>query len=92
MRAPTEEMAGLLRRSRPEVAVYLYEFNHVSSAEQQNWQHQLYHGLELYYVFGAPFYGLEIIYAQAKGKEFTDEDREMSKYTMRLWTDFTKYG
>ncbi|CAG2116235.1 unnamed protein product [Medioppia subpectinata] len=41
------------------------------------------HGIDTTYVFGIP---LDVPWS------FSDSDYEFSRYAMRLWTDFAKYG
>jgi len=45
--------------------------------------------MELYYIFGAPFLGYEVVYGYVKS--FSEEDKEMSLFMMDIWAQFAKY-
>ena len=82
MVAPTVDLAMLLA-NHSDMRVYQYHFTTQDS----------YHSVELNYIFGAPFSGL---YADEMGageaKNFTEKDKDHSRFMMTLWTDFAKYG
>ena len=82
MVAPTVDLAMLLA-NHSDMRVYQYHFTTQDS----------YHSVELNYVFGSPFSGLYADEMGAdKGKNFTEKDREHSRFMMILWTNFAKYG
>ena len=87
MVAPVVQTAAILSRQR--VPVYLYKFNQRSRHTRPSWWGS-YHSIELDYVFGSPFTGYDI--AVDKYVNHTDEDRQLSRRIMKLWTDFAKFG
>ena len=50
------------------------------------------HGMDLALVFGAPFKNIPDPFVNAVTKKYSEMDKGMSLYIMRLWTDFAKYG
>ena len=89
MLAPTVELARLCaQRNLP---VYFYHFNHQSSIEDtyHHWQAN-FHQIELNYVFGSPFTGIDT--DQGLQMNFTEEDRRVSRFMMKLWSNYVKYG
>lgn len=79
--APMIRLADLLSQYIKEL--YVLSFDHVSAhSPHPRWQ-SVPHGIDLYYVFGAPLVG---------HKKFTydDLDKEASKKVMTIWSDFVK--
>ena len=50
------------------------------------------HGVDVPYVFGAPFKNIPDPYVNAMVKKYSDIEKGLSLYIMKLWTDFAKYG
>lgn len=79
--APMIRLADLLSQYIKEL--YVFSFDHVSAhSPHPRWQ-SVPHGIDLYYVFGAPLVG---------HKRFTydDLDKEASREVMTIWSDFVK--
>jgi len=74
------------------IPVYFYVFNHHKALDSQYFQpwQSNYHEIELNYIFGSPFTGINT--DKGAPDEFTDEERELSRRMMKLWSDFAKYG
>lgn len=89
MLAPTVRLAKLCE-SRG-VPVYFYHFNHESHCDEtyHPWQAN-FHQIELNYVFGSPFTGIDT--DQGFQLDFTNKDREVSQHMMELWANYVKYG
>ena len=89
MLAPTVKLATMT--SQRGVSVYLYQFNHDSYADEtfHPWQAN-YHQIELNYVFGSPFTGIDT--EQGLKMNFTDEDRAVSIRMMKHWSNYVKHG
>ena len=71
---------------------YVYLFDHrVILSQLPEWLGVL-HGLDLPFVFGAPF--KEIVDPAMKMfvSNFTETEKGLSWHIMKLWTDFAKYG
>jgi carboxylesterase type B len=89
MLAPTVKLAKIT--SRKDVSVYLYQFNHECHSDMtfHPWQAN-FHQIELNYVFGSPFTGIDT--EQGYQMNFTDEDKQVSIRMMEYWSNFVKYG
>lgn len=88
MVAPTVELAKLY--TQHSIPVYLYIFDHMSEENQQPAYQKSFHTLEMNYVFGSPFMGLQV--SPGTPQNFTDQDRLFSKKVMQLWSDFIRNG
>ena len=69
--------------------VYHYTFAHHSRSTMPAWFGS-YHEVELNYIFGAPFLGLNV--DGAAELNYTEEDRQVSAAIMVLWSNFAKTG
>lgn len=81
MVAPTIDMSDILSKYVP---VYQYHFS----------VDDCYHSVELNYVFGAPFSGhfADEMTINGTVEGFSEEQRQLSRHIMRLWTNFAKFG
>lgn len=50
------------------------------------------HGMDLALVFGAPFKNIPDPFVNAITKKYSEIDKGMSLYIMKLWVDFAIYG
>lgn len=50
------------------------------------------HGQDVPFVFGAPFVNIPEPYINMLATKYSNTDKGMSLYIMKLWTDFAKYG
>ena len=50
------------------------------------------HGMDLSLVFGAPFKNIPDPFVYAITKKYSEIDKGMSLYIMKLWVNFAKYG
>ena len=50
------------------------------------------HGMEIPFVFGGPFKFISEPLLEMMVTTFSDTEKGMSLYVMKLWTDFAKYG
>ncbi|XP_054714483.1 acetylcholinesterase-1-like [Uloborus diversus] len=71
---------GLLRAGKD---VYFYYFNHRPTVTQYADWMGVYHFCQVPFVFGQPL---------NSKKGYTQEEMELSRYMMTLWTNFAKYG
>ncbi|XP_052774834.1 carboxylesterase 1C-like [Mya arenaria] len=78
--APTHLFAE--RLSLRNVSVYLYNYEYRSVFDP--WEGVI-HGAELFYLSGCPFTG-------SKNFRYDENDKEMSKLLLLLWTNFVKQG
>jgi carboxylesterase type B len=89
--APTIHMATIV--SQQGIPVYVYVFNHYSpNATDLAKTLKSHHSIELNYLFGSPFTGLNVDTYKVANASYSDTDREMSRTMMKLWTNFAKYG
>ncbi|KAL3867622.1 hypothetical protein ACJMK2_040503 [Sinanodonta woodiana] len=65
--------------------VYVYSFEYNFPNADGKWKYGIEHGRDIFYLFGLPLVG----HARFN---FTDEDRKMSRYMMKLYGDFVKTG
>ncbi|XP_064620777.1 neuroligin-4, X-linked-like isoform X1 [Lineus longissimus] len=93
--APTIEMANQLAKQN--APVFLYDFHHhfplkSPALEDISWLcGYSYHGVDLPYIFGAPYLGEPQAYDWHRGI-YGSEERFFSKSVMRLWMNFVKRG
>lgn len=79
--APMIRLADLLCQYIREL--YVMSFDHVSTySPHPDWQ-SVPHGIDLYYVFGAPLVG-------HKNFKYDELDKKASKKVMTIWSDFVK--
>ena len=57
-----------------------------------DWFTGVIHGMEVPFVFGAPFKNITEPYINMLAKKYSETEKGMSLYVMKLWTDFAKYG
>ena len=58
-----------------------------------DWVNGVAHGLEIPFVFGSPFKKIPAEpYINALIPKYSETEKGMSLYVMKLWTDFAKYG
>ena len=87
--APSIEQANLyVGRNVP---VYFYNIDHHSDEDRDfpEWIGS-YHGMELNYLFGAPF--LELHLEKVKPRLYTEKDRMLSTRIMGWWSNYVIYG
>lgn len=71
---------------------YVYVFNHRPVYSTLPDWIGVAHGMDLALVFGAPFKNIPDLFVNALTKKYSEIDKGVSLYIMRLWTDFAKYG
>lgn len=71
---------------------YVYVFNHRPVYSTLPDWIGVAHGMDLALVFGAPFKNIPDPFVNAVTNKYSEIDKGMSLYIMRLWTDFAKYG
>lgn len=71
---------------------YVYVFNHRPVYSTLPDWIGVAHGMDLALVFGAPFKNIPDLFVNALTKKYSEIDKGMSLYIMRLWADFAKYG
>jgi len=83
MIAPSDEMADLIAVHSSDI--YEYHFSTPGNS---------FHSVELNYVFGAPFSGqfADEMTINGSVEQFTDEQRQLCRDIIKLWTNFAKYG
>lgn len=90
--APNDKMIKLLVERH--IPVYMYVLNTtVESFELPEWR-KTPHDIEHYLLCGAPFMDTEFFPESLKvGRDqWTNNDRNMSHFFMKAYTDFAKYG
>ena len=50
------------------------------------------HAMDLPFVFGAPFKDIHEPFLKALVLKYSEIEKGLSLYVMKLWTDFAKYG
>ena len=82
MVAPTVDLASLA--SRHQDNVYQYHFSATNC----------FHSLELNFVFGTPFSGkfADEMTPPNSNRTFSEEERDLSRLVMTLWSNFAKHG
>ena len=50
------------------------------------------HGMDIPFVFGAPFKSISEPLFNKLATRFSDIEKGLSLYVMKMWTDFAKYG
>ena len=50
------------------------------------------HAMDVPYVFGAPFKNIPDPLVNALVTKYSEIEKGLSLYIMKLWTDFAKYG
>lgn len=71
---------------------YVYVFNHRPVYSTLPDWIGVAHGMDLALVFGAPFKNIPDLFVNALTKKYSEIDKGVNLYIMRLWTDFAKYG
>lgn len=90
--APSDKMAKLLVQQN--VTVYLYVLNTtVEAFNLPEWK-KYSHDTEYYFLTGAPFMDVEFFPPKYNFDRnmWTNNDRNMSHFFMKAFTDFAKYG
>lgn len=90
--APFDKMAKLLIQQN--VPVYLYVLNTtVESLKLPEWR-KVPHDSEYYFLTGAPFMDTEFFPSKLRLDRmmWTDNDRNMSHFFMKAFTDFARHG
>ena len=80
--APTVEVLGVHSMGVP---AYMYEFSHRSKVNTADAWRGVQHGDNTPYDFGAPLLNITSL-------NFTEEDRNVSRLIMSLYSNFAKYG
>ncbi|XP_037909461.1 cholinesterase isoform X3 [Hermetia illucens] len=91
-RAPVDRMVKLLLEQR--VPVYMYVMNTtVEGLKLPEWR-KVPHNAEHYFLTGAPFMDVEFFPSRDRLERnmWTDNDRNMSHFFMKAFTDFARYG
>ena len=60
-----------------------------STADEYEWKSNA-HLMELYYIFGAPFIGYDMVYGEVK--TYSVADKEMNLVMMDIWGQFAKFN
>ncbi|XP_064620762.1 neuroligin-4, Y-linked-like [Lineus longissimus] len=95
MVSPSVQMAEHL--TQVSVPVYFYSFDHALPPDTEfgngmtRATNKSYHQIELHFVFGGP-HSSKTVKSDKVRVNFSDKDREVSTKTMKLWTNFAKYG
>uniref|UniRef100_A0A8D8YR27 Neuroligin-2 n=1 Tax=Cacopsylla melanoneura TaxID=428564 RepID=A0A8D8YR27_9HEMI len=91
-RAPVDNIVKLLVEK--EVPVYMYVMNTTVEALRYPEWCKYRHDIEHYFLVGAPFMDIEFLPAEDRLKRnmWTDNDRNMSHFFMKAYTNFAKYG
>lgn len=91
-RAPVDHIVKLLVEQN--VPVYMYVMNTtVEGLKLQEWR-KVPHDAEHYFLTGAPFMDVEFFPRRARldRNMWTDNDRNMSHFFMKTFTDFARFG
>lgn len=91
-RAPVDQIVKLLVHER--VPVYWYVLNTTIEAFKLPEWRKVPHDTEHYFLTGAPFMDTEFFprFAHLDRNAWTDNDRNMSHFFMKTYTDFARYG
>ncbi|XP_068085418.1 cholinesterase isoform X2 [Anabrus simplex] len=91
-RAPSDHMAKLLVEK--DVPVYLYVLNTTVEAFRLPLWRKVPHNIEHYFLTGAPFMDVEFFPRKPHLERtmWTDNDRNMSHFFMKAYSDFARYG
>ncbi|XP_050314079.1 cholinesterase isoform X2 [Anthonomus grandis grandis] len=90
--APNDKMVKLLVEQN--VPVYMYVLNTtVESFQLSEWR-KVPHNIEHYLLCGAPFLDVEMLPPKERfvRNQWTNNDRNMSHFFMKAYTDFARYG
>lgn len=90
--APNDKMIKLLLEKN--VPVYMYVLNTtIESFNYELWD-KVPHDIEHYLVSGAPFMDIEFLPYENKFRrdQWTNNDRNMSHFFMKAYSDFARYG
>ncbi|KAK3714898.1 hypothetical protein QZH41_010906 [Actinostola sp. cb2023] len=82
--APAVYEASTLAQTGTNVYFYVFD-HHPHFSKIPKWA-GAYHTVELYYVFGVNGFARPMV------EKFSDLEAGLSKYTMKLWTNFAKHG
>lgn len=91
-RAPSDNIIKLLLDQK--VPVYIYVMNTtVEALNLPEWR-KVPHNIELYFLTGAPFMDIEFFPSKWKLQRemWTPNDRNMSHFFMKAYTDFARFG
>lgn len=91
-RAPVDKMVKLLLEKK--VPVYMYVMNTtVEALKLPDWA-KFQHNIEHYFLTGAPFMDVEFFpkVMRFERNGWTDNDRNMSHFFMKTYTNFARYG
>lgn len=90
--APADKMTKLLVEQN--IPVYLYVLNTTIEAFKLPLWRKVPHDIEHYLLAGAPFMDIEFFPARPKldRNMWTDNDRNMSHFFMKAYTDFARHG
>lgn len=90
--APNDKLAKLLVEN--DVPVYLYVLNTTIEALRLDEWRKVPHNIEHYLLAGAPFMDVEFFPSNLGFHRtmWTDNDRNMSHFFMKAYTDFARYG
>lgn len=83
------EANALAKGGRPPF-VYVFDYQAVFSPLPE-WFGAV-HGMDVPFVFGAPFQSLSEPIIDKLASRFSDIEKGLSLYVMKMWTDFAKYG
>lgn len=91
-RAPTDKMVKLLLEQN--VPVYMYVLNTTVEAFRFPEWRQYAHDTEHYFLTGAPFMDQEFFPVKQRidNQQWTNNDRNMSHFFMKTYTDFARFG
>lgn len=91
-RAPTDKLVKLLVERK--VPVYYYVLNTTVEAFRLPEWRKYSHDNEYYFLTGAPFMDVEFFPKKLRLERamWTDNDRNMSHFFMKTFTDFARYG
>lgn len=90
--APNDKMIKLLVEKN--VPVYMYVLNTtIESFKNPHWR-RVPHDIEHYLLCGAPFMDVEFLPSRLKFSrtQWTNNDRNMSHFFMKTYSDFARYG
>lgn len=91
-RAPTDQIIKLLVAQN--VPVYFYVLNTTVEALQLPEWRKYPHNGEFYFLTGAPFMDTEFFsrFPKLERNMWTDNDRNMSHFFMKTYSDFARFG
>lgn len=92
IRAPTDKLVKLLVERK--VPVYYYVLNTTVEAFRHPEWRKYAHDNEYFFLTGAPFMDVEFFPKKLRLERtmWTDNDRNMSHFFMKTFTDFARYG